>query len=457
MESPGLFLTVFAFLLLLGPLIVLHELGHYFAGRVFKVRADVFSIGMGKELWHRIDKRGTRWRLAAFPIGGYVMFAGDSDASSKPNPDMQNASPEQLKGPLAGAPLWQRSLIVFAGPFANLLVAVGIIAAFAMAYGVPDVSPVVRGFAEESDARAAGVRLGDRITAIDGSAIEDASEVAERISIYPGTTVALSVDRGGARLAIPVKLRSQTLRDGFGNSAQIADLGLEYSSPAVASVLPGSAAALAGLLPGDTIVSIEGGAVQSFNDVSEIVRARPNQRVSIGVSRDGAVKMFSVDLGSTEAISDQGKPERIGLLGIANGQRIQLGLGAATLFGFEQSIGFVERMAIGLKQIVMGERSVKEMGGPIKIAQFSGQSLSLGWEAFVMFGAMISINLAFINLLPIPTLDGGHLAMYAAEAVRRRPLGLRSQEWAFRTGLALVLALVVFVTFNDLVSLFGQG
>ncbi len=368
MESPGLFLTLFAFLLLLGPLIVLHELGHYFAGRLFKVRADVFSIGMGKELWHRIDKRGTRWRLAAFPIGGYVLFAGDADASSKPNPELQNATPEQLKGTLTGAPLWQRSLIVFAGPFANLLVAVAIIAAFAMAYGVPSNPPVIGGFSSGSVAETAGFKLGDRITAVDGAETEGFKDIADRVMLHPGETVRISAVRDGKNFTLPVTLATDVQKDRFGNELRRGFLG-----------------------------------------------------VAAGVDRE-----FTA-----------------------------VGPIAAVRFGFGESFEIVRKMVLGLKQIVMGERSVKEMGGPIKIAQYSGQSLVLGWQAFVGFAAMISINLAFINLLPIPTLDGGHLAMYAAEAVRRKPLDVRSQEWAFRTGLALVLALVVFVTFNDLVSLFS--
>jgi regulator of sigma E protease len=369
MESPGFLLSLFAFVLLLGPLIVLHELGHYSAGRLFGVRAEVFSIGMGKELWHRIDKRGTRWRLAAFPIGGYVLFAGDADASSKPNPELANASPEALKGTLTGAPLWQRSLIVFAGPFANLLVAVGIIAAFAMAYGVPSNPAVIGGFSKGSVAEAAGFKVGDRILAVDGAETEGFKDIADRVMLHPGEAVRISAERVGKTFTLLVTLGTDVQTDRFGN----------------------------------------------------VLR-----RGFLGVAAAGGAREFT----------------RVGPV-------------AAVRFGFVESFEIVRKMVLGLKQIIVGERSVKEMGGPIKIAQYSGQSLAMGWQAFVGLAAMISINLAFINLLPIPTLDGGHLAMYAAEAVRRKSLGARSQEWAFRTGLALVLALVVFVTFNDLVSLFS--
>jgi regulator of sigma E protease len=367
-ESPSLLLTLGAFLLLLGPLIVLHELGHYYAGRLFGVRALTFSVGIGKELWHRIDKRGTRWRIAAIPLGGYVLFAGDADASSKPDPALEHATPEELKGTFPGAALWQRTLIVLAGPIANLLVAVAIYFGFAMAYGVPYVPPVVSGFSDHSAAQQAGIQLGDRITAIDGAEVADFTEIAPRIMLYAGQTLTITVDRAGRKLEFPVKVASVTEKDRFGNEGTRGMIG----------------------------VAGAGGEFRS---------AGPIDAADFAVSNTW--------------------------------QKLRM-------------------TAVGLKQVVMGERSIREMGGLPKTAKASGEMLSLGWLAFIEFAAFVSINLAFINLLPIPTLDGGHLAFYAAEAVRRRPLGVRSQEFAFRFGLALVIAVAVFVNINDLVSLFGK-
>lgn len=362
-------MTVGAFLLVLGPLVMIHELGHYVVARWFGVKADVFSVGFGKELLGWTDRRGTRWKIGAVPLGGYVQFAGDLDAASTPDPELAMASPEQLKGTFLGAPLWQKSLIVLAGPVTNLVLAVLIFAGFNFAYGVPTTPPVVEGFSEQSTAQAAGIKLGDRIVAIDGKKVETFSDIVENVALYPGRTVAVAAQRDGVELVVPVRIASVTEKDEFGNEVRRGLIGVR--SP------------------------------------------------KLRFERQGPVDSLQM--------------------------------------GVEQSAGVIRMMVTGIGQIFTGERSVRELGGPLKIAKFSGEQFSLGWLPFVSFVALISINLGFINLLPIPALDGGHLAFYAAEAVRRKPLDARSQEWAFRTGFAFVLALMLFATINDLASLLPFG
>jgi regulator of sigma E protease len=375
-ESPPFWLYIAGFLLLLGPLITVHEFGHYLVGRLFGVGVEAFSVGFGKEIAGFTDKRGTRWKLSALPLGGYCQFKGDMNPASTPDAEMLAAlAPHERAGSFHFAPLWQRALIVLAGPLTNLVVAVGIFAAFFMIYGQPvQADPaqtnVVQALAPGSAAEKAGIEVGDRIVAIDGTAVHEFRDVTSRVIMHPGESVVIAVERGGERLRVPVTIGSTIERDKFGNESRIGRLGV-YSSP---------------------------------------MRFEPAGPIE-------AVRLATVEC-----------------------------------------IGMVRMMVVGIGQIVTGDRSVKELGGPIKIAKFSGEQLSLGLPAFISFAALISLNLAFINLLPIPALDGGHLAFYAAEAVRRKPIGARGQEMAFRAGVAMILALMLFVTMNDLLSLpiFGR-
>ncbi|MGY8974236.1 MAG: RIP metalloprotease RseP [Sphingomonadales bacterium] len=364
---------VIGFPLLLGPLVTIHELGHYLVGRWFGVHAEAFSVGFGKELWGFTDKRGTRWKLSALPLGGYVQFKGDMNPASIPDADAAaQASAEERAGSFHHASLWKRALIVFAGPATNILLTLAIFAGFFAFYGKPvpgnpEEQLTVAEFAEISLARAAGIAIGDRIVAVENERIEDFRDLQDSIMLYPGRTLDITVERDGAEQSFAVPVRSVEMEDRFGNVSKIGLIGI---APAAAGF----------------------------------------------------------------EFEPQGVVASLGL-------------------AVDHSIGIVDMMVTGIGQIFTGERSVQELGGPVKIAKFSGEQLSLGAMAFINFAALISLNLAFINLLPIPALDGGHLAFYAAEAVRRKPVGPRGTEVAYRAGVALVLMLMVFVTINDLVTL----
>ncbi|RYG02766.1 MAG: RIP metalloprotease RseP, partial [Caulobacteraceae bacterium] len=215
----------------------------------------------------------------------------------------------------------------------------------------------------------------------------------------------------------------------------------------------------AGVLAGDRIVAIDGKPMKDFRDVQGAVMLYPGKRLAVTVERDGESRTIPITAASVEMKDKFGNAGKIGLIGVrpTGGAYVAERLGPidSVALAVKSSVGIVKMMVTGIGQILIGDRSVKELGGPIKIAKYSGEQLSLGPIAFVEFVALISLNLAFINLLPIPGLDGGHLAFYAAEAVRRKPVGPRGLELAYRSGMALVLMLMLFVTFNDLVSLVG--
>jgi regulator of sigma E protease len=364
LNSPNFLFTILAFLLVIGPLIFVHELGHYFVGRWFGVKAEAFSIGFGREVVGWTDRRGTRWKVGWMPLGGYVRFKGDMNPASTPSDEWLALPPEERNQTFQSKKVWQRFLIVLAGPATNFLVAILVYIALFASYGQPQTPPVIAVVQEGSAAEAAGLLPGDRIRTIDGQAIHRFEDIAAYVGIRPAQPMRFEYERDGAVRSLTAVPQSLEIEDRFGNKARIGRLGIGPGGVEVASLAPHQAIGAALRQTGDT------------------------------------VKMMVVTLG----------------------------------------------------QVVTGQRSVKEMGGPLKIAQYSGQQASLGWLDLVLFMSLISINLGFINLLPIPLLDGGHLLFYAIEGVRRKPIRPEAQEWAFRTGLAVLLALMIFVTLNDLAS-----
>jgi regulator of sigma E protease len=363
-QNPGFLLTVLAFVAVIGPLVFVHELGHYLVGRWCGVKAEAFSIGFGPEIAAWVDRRGTRWRIGALPLGGYVRFKGDMNAASQADPAWLQLPAAERAESFPAKPLWQRAAIVAAGPFINFLFAILILAAFAFAHG-------------------------------------------------------------------------------------------ESRTPAIAGqVQPGSAAAAAGIQPGDRIVSLNGREMATFDDIRLYAQIRAGEPVTILIDRAGKSIEKQGRVGAVQERDGFGNSYRIGRLGIAPGEPViePVPLWRAPIVAIKQTGQIIRTMVETLGQIVGGGRSVKELGGPLKIAEVSGQAATLGIESFVFFMVLISINLGFINLLPIPMLDGGHLLFYGVEAVQRRPVSPRVQEWAYRSGLAVLLAMMMLVTFNDLSS-----
>jgi len=363
-EYPGFFITILAFILVLGPLVFVHEMGHYLVGRWFGVKADTFSIGFGKEIAGWTDRRGTRWKVGALPLGGYVQFAGDMDPSSSQSEEWKNLSEKERDQTFQSKSLYKRALIVLAGPAINFLFAILILGGFAAVNGEIVQPPVAKSIQAGSAADRAGLQAGDIIKAIDGDAIDDFHDLRQRVVLRPEESVTVIYERGGSTRTTQLVIGTRIETDRFGNEFRMGQMGIE----------PGG---------------------YSTRDVPIL---------------------------------------------------------EAPLAGVRETGNILRFMGDSISQIVTGRRSVKELGGPLTIARVSGEQFAAGPQSFIFFIALISINLGFINLLPIPMLDGGHLMFYAIEAVRRKPVSPRVMDWAFRGGLAVVLALMLLVTTNDLIS-----
>jgi regulator of sigma E protease len=363
LPNPPLWLVLIAFLCALGPLVFFHELGHYLVARLFGIPAETFSIGFGHELVGWTDRQGTRWKVGWLPLGGYVKFVGDMSPASEPAE--LEAIPADLRDrAFQVRPVWQRFLVVLAGPAANFLLAIIIFATFFSLIGTP----------------------------------------------------------------IP-------------NS--------------VGTVLEGRPAAKAGIKPGDQIISIAGRSTPTFADIFSVVALRPNQTVSVEVKRGVQIARLQVNLGADELTDQTGQKFRRGLLGVSPSNELQgpVPVTTALPMAVQTTVHVTRSIVDGLGALLRGNVSPKQLGGPIKIARVAGANAEQGPLPFVELLAFLSINLGFINLLPVPMLDGGHLFFYVVEAVRRRPLSANALEIAFRGGLALVFALMVFLTVNDLGSL----
>lgn len=351
---PDLFRTVFAFVVVLGVLVFVHELGHYLAARWRGVHVDVFSIGFGQALTSWTDRHGTRWKVAWIPLGGYVKLHGQERPEDVPAEVRASWIPGRT---FHEKSVLSRAIVVGAGPIANFLLSIVLFAALFAAIGRPVTVPVV----------------GD--------------------------------------------------------------------------VMADSAAARAGMKPNDRILRIGNTDIHSFEDIQRIITANPDATLPVTVHRGDSDQQLTVHTGSRLAAG-----KAVGLLGVRGGkvEYEPVSLPAALWGGVTQTWTVTSETIGGLVEMIHGQRGTDELGGPLRIAQLSGQVAELGLASLVSFIAVLSVNLGLINLFPIPVLDGGHLLFYFFEAIRGRPLPPRAQEYGFRAGLAVLAALFVFATWNDL-------
>lgn len=358
------------FLFVLTIVVFFHELGHFLVARWCRIKVLAFSLGFGPELFGRNDSKGTRWKVSAVPLGGYVKFLGDDNAASAPDAEAVAAMPEEeRKQTFLAQPVWARAAVVVAGPVANFLLAIVLFAGIFMVHGKQIATARIDSVQPGSAAATAGLKPGDLITAVDGQPIASFNDLQRIVGISAGEPLQITVDRAGQALVIPATPKMTELKDNFGNVHRLGVLGITRS-----------------VKPEDVVVE----------------KAGPFKALWLGANE--------------------------------------------TWFVTSRTLAYIGG-------VFTGREAADQLGGPIRIAQVSGQVASAGMFALLNLAAILSVSIGLLNLFPVPLLDGGHLLFYGIEAVRGKPLSERAQEFGFRIGFAIVVMLMIFATFNDILHL----
>lgn len=436
-------LTLLSFAVAIGLLVTIHELGHYWVARRCGVYIERFSIGFGKVLYKRTDKRGCEWALSALPLGGYVMMRSDVPADA----------PDEIKNTaFEHKTLGQRAAITVAGPVANLVLAV-VLYALVGVVGTQEPTAILGQPAVATAAAQAGVQAGDIVVAVDNTPVKSWVQMRWELldRLHTGGEVVLGVQSAGG---VPAKrtlwLTPNSLDVEGVDPLQSTGLVLSLPQPVVRETVPGGVGERAGLQAGDVLLAINNQPIQNALQFVEEIKPRAHQTIQLTIERNGQTQILPVTI---DAHTDE-KGHEIGRIGILLGANIEMvnvrygpidsiqhGL-SRTLDTFWLSLKMIARM-------VIGEVSVKNISGPVSIADYAGQSARIGLSAYINFLALISVSIGLLNLLPIPMLDGGHLLYYAIEAVTGRPVSEAAKLIGQRIGLSLLITLTMLAFFND--------
>ncbi len=435
----GFLSTVLPFLVVLGIVVFVHEYGHYIVARWCGIRSEVFSIGFGPVLWSRVDRRGTLWQVAALPLGGYVKFLGDSDGSSRANSDMMEVmTPAERAEAFHGASVGRRMLTVVAGPVANFVLTIAVFAGVIMWQGVATERPTIGQIEALPTAIDQPLRPGDVVLAVNdqpvtgfGDMFEIALEMPE-----PGP-ISVVVERAGSQIEVSAPYPFP---------------------PIVQGVEPLSPASRAGLLRGDVILSADGESLEAFEDLRRVVLASESRTIPMEVWRGGETIALEITPIERDTGDGDGGFERRVMIGVAGAALYMpatetpmpwtaIGLGA------ERMVNVITQSLNGLRHIIIGTIGAENLQGPLGIAQISGETAQQGFLSFILLIGVISTAIGMLNLFPIPVLDGGHLVAFAIEAIRGRPPSPAVMQVAMSIGLGLILLLMVFATYNDIMRM----
>ncbi|SLM48787.1 Peptidase M50 [Nitrospira japonica] len=439
------------FLVVLGVLVAFHELGHFLAARWVGVKVLKFSLGFGPKIFGR-QMGETEYLVSAIPLGGYVKLFGEDEAEA--------ITPEDRRRSFVHQGLWGKVLIVAAGPGFNFILAYLIFAGW-LATGSPlfvptfkDLSADVEAMVPGSPAAEAGMQIGDRVTKVNGRDISTRTELFDAVAKSNGQAISLEILRDGRTKAIsvvPSKPASSSQTEDIPYS-----LGIEETPALVTSVMHGSPAAHAGLQAGDRVVSIDNQPIYTWSQMTGLVKDHPNQPLHLEVVRESRRMPLTVTP-SGEKTTVNGRQVEVGKIGISGPGRSVMRSSNPLLSlydGLGATWGWTELTAVGLYKMIVGDISSKNIGGPLTIANISGEAASQGVSSVIFLIAILSINLGVLNLLPIPILDGGHLLFFLIEGILRKPLGERQREVAQQVGLVLLVGVMIFAFWNDLERIF---